>query len=123
MPKVYLHPAQKAQPGPYVTHYQVFVGPGAAFEGVKGVSLDDFPDGLSNTILIVEAAEPVPWTKPQDLPYDPHQPLPRLGGLSRRSFNVALGDRSVRFVPTEVSERSLRAAITRNGGEPRGDIW
>src|SRR5262249_10296771 len=38
-----------------------------------------FPDGTSNTILVAEAAELVPWAKPADLHYHPKQPLPRLG--------------------------------------------
>ena len=34
------------------------------------------------TLMIVEAAEPVPWTKPEDLPYDDGKPLLR----SRRAI-------------------------------------
>ena len=54
------------------TYCQVLVGPGTAFEGPRGLSLTaDFPDGGGNTILAVEAANAVPWTKPEDVVYDP----------------------------------------------------
>jgi hypothetical protein len=39
--------------------------------------------------MVVEAAEAVPWTKPADLPYDPKQPLPKLGGMFKDVFNAA----------------------------------
>ena len=42
---------------PGLTRYQVFVGPGTGFER-PGLTLeDDFPDGLGNIMLAVEAAE------------------------------------------------------------------
>src|SRR5439155_1388856 len=69
MPKTYAAPNAKGDP-PYTTHYQVFVGPGAGFEGKRGLRIGDFTDGTSNTILVAEAARAVPWTKPEDLPYD-----------------------------------------------------
>jgi hypothetical protein len=53
-----------------LTHYQVFVGPGTAFER-DGLTFQDFPDGPSNTLLVVETREAVPWSKPADLEYDP----------------------------------------------------
>src|SRR5712691_6018975 len=57
------------------TYFQAFVGPGAAFEGTKGLTYADFKDGTSNTIMVVEAWDAVPWTKPEDLTYDPDRPL------------------------------------------------
>lgn len=64
---------------PHMTTYRVFVGRGAAFEGPRGISLGSFDDGLDNTLLIVEAAEAVPWTKPAELAYSPEGSLPLLG--------------------------------------------
>jgi prepilin-type processing-associated H-X9-DG protein len=111
------------------THYRVFTGPGTAFE-TPGLQPATFLDGPEQTILVVEAAGAVPWTKPDELPYDPQQPLPPLGvGFSRdlkllgysvgrrRGFNVAFADGSARFVRQDVDEATLRALITRNGGE------
>ena len=121
MPQVYAPFNGKPTPRPYTTFYRVFVGPGAAFEGQKGMSLEkDFLDGTSNTLLIVEAAEAVPWTQPDELAYDPHRPLPQLGGLWPQIFLAALADGSVRSFNLTVSEPTLRAWITRNGGDKPG---
>jgi hypothetical protein len=82
-----------------------------------------FTDGLSNTILLVEGDERVPWTKPEDLHYAADRPLPKLGGLHRHGFVVAMADGSVRMVSKKTSEKTIRAAITPNGGEILGPDW
>jgi prepilin-type processing-associated H-X9-DG protein len=83
-----------------------------------------FPDDTSNTILIAEAAEAVPWTKPGDLTYNPDGDLPRFGGfLFKDGFNVAMADGSVHFVSYKVSPQTLRAAITAAAGDMLGDDW
>jgi hypothetical protein len=124
MPAVYLHPWQPASETPGMTRFQVFVGRGAAFEGQRGLRLPkDFPDGSSNTILIAEAARAVPWTRPEDLPYDPDRPVPRLGDLLWASYFVAFADGSARRLSGETSEATLRALITRNGGDEPGPDW
>ena len=119
MPATYAPPpGKRSKVPPYHTVHHVFVGPGTPFEGCKGIQLrGDFPDGTSDTFLIVEAGPPVPWTKPDDLPYDPDGPLPDLRPLFKDGFRAGLCDGSVRFIPRETSEATLRAAITRNGGE------
>jgi hypothetical protein len=122
MPEIYAPTGTKTKE-PFTTFYQVFYGPGAAFEGKEGKRIPhDFQDGTSNTILFAEAGEPVPWTKPVDLPYAADKPLPKLGGLlpDLPSLNVAMADGSVRSVNRTVSEKTLRAAITPNGGEILG---
>jgi hypothetical protein len=114
---------------PGLTRFQVFVGPGTAFER-DGLTWDDFPDGPANTILVVEAAEPGPWSKPVDLAYAPDRPLPPLEGLFRKSvrflcyevrrkpgFTACFGDGTTRFVSSSNGEETIRALITRNGGE------
>src|SRR5439155_13938759 len=77
MPKVYAPVGVKTR-APHTTFYQAFVGPGAAFEDGMKVKLTNFFDGTSNTLMVAEAAEPVPWTKPDDLPFDPKKPPPAL---------------------------------------------
>jgi hypothetical protein len=118
MPDVFRMPSQPKDATD--THYQGFVGKGAFFEGENGLRLPaDFPDGTSNTIMLVEAAKPVPWTAPEDLPFDVDKPLPKLGSHPGAGFNAALVDGSVRHFQ-KVSEQTLKAAITRNGGEVLG---
>jgi prepilin-type processing-associated H-X9-DG protein len=115
MPKVYAHPGQK---GAGMTHYQGFYGKGAVFEGKNGLRFPaEFPDGTSNTIMIVEAANAVPWTKPADLPYVPDKPLPKLGGLSPGGFNAAFCDGSVHFLKTTIKPMTLHLLIQRNDGQ------
>lgn len=124
MPKIYAPFDGSEPPEPHATFYQVFVGEGAAFEGPKGMRLaQDFPDGTSATVLIVEAGAAVPWTKPDDLPYSPGGPLPKLGGLFKDTIRAALADGSVRSFPRQTSEGTVRAAITRNGGDELGPEW
>jgi len=121
MPSTY-EPYKGEPSGTGMTYFRVFVGPGAAFEGTTGLKDADFKDGTSNTFLIVEAWDPAPWTKPEELPYDPNGPLPRLGGIARDgSFRVGLADGSVQIIPKSVREDTIRAFITRNGNETIDD--
>ena len=114
--KVYTHP-QQPQDTFGLSHYRLFYGKDAMFDLKDGKTFAQITDGLSNTILAVEAAEGVPWTKPDDFLYDAKKPLPKFGGLSANGFNVLMGDGSVRFLSNSVSEKTLRAMITANGGE------
>jgi hypothetical protein len=123
MPVVYSQPGGNDQ-DPHDTFYQVFVGPGTAFEPLEGGRKLDIPsitDGASNTLAVVEGGQSVPWTKPADLSFDPAGPLPKLGGLFKDGFCAAFVDASVRFVgrgmDQEQQESLLKAFITRNGGE------
>jgi hypothetical protein len=117
MPKVYQPVTGKKEPG--LTYYQVFVGKDAPFDGMVVPSRfpASFPDGTANTFLVVEAAEAVPWTKPQDVPYDARKAVPKLGGLFADGFHAAMADGTVRFVPRGAEEKAIRAAITPRGGE------
>ena len=111
----YACPSSPTEPG--MTNYRVFVGDGAAFDLAKPAGIQEFRDGTSNTLMVVEAGEAVPWTKPEDLPFDPEKPLPKLGGHFPGGFNAALMDGSVRFLKTTINPMVLKALITRNGGE------
>jgi hypothetical protein len=116
MPKVYECAAAPKPPGE--TIYRVFVGNGAAFEDRRGLRMTEFLDGTANTILIVEAKQSVPWTKPDELPYSPTQPLSTLGGHHSGGFNVVAANGAVHFIPKDMPEQTLRLLITRNDGQP-----
>ena len=127
MPDCYALPGSPDPPG--YTHYRVFVGHGAAFDPPAApnmaprIRLSNFSDGAAQTILVVEAAQAVPWTKPDELDYDPDKPLPPLGYRFRGGFQVGMADATVHWVRGDVSEQTLRAAITRAGGETLGPDW
>jgi hypothetical protein len=121
MPVLYAAPGRKAKKmPPYHTVCHVFVGKGTPFEaGTRlRLSLVDFPDGMSNTFLIVEAGKPVPWTKPEELCYDPDGPLPELDCIFKDCFRAAMAAGFSRWISKQTSEATLRAAITRNGKKP-----
>ena len=92
------------------------------------LAIADFWDGISNTILAIEAKRDISWTKPEDTPSDPTSPLPapsrptevvaqcRLGFPARRQarkpdlrHNPFCGLAWAGFGPT-VSTSSLRTA-------------
>jgi hypothetical protein len=125
MPKVFQHPKHPDSNAQGLTYYRVFVGEHAPFAPRRMTLFPgSFPDGTSNTILIVEAADPVFWTKPDELPYDPAQPLPRLGGHFRGGgFLAGMADGSVHMVSPGISERTLRSAIDPADGRPLAADW
>jgi Protein of unknown function (DUF1559) len=118
MPKEYVPALAKVEPGH--TFFQCFKGPRAAFRPGKPRTWAgyDFPDGMSNTLVIAEGGEAVPWTKPADLDFDPDKPLPALGGAFEDYINVALADGSTRsFQKAKIHWDRLPAWITPDGGE------
>ncbi|MFV2065609.1 MAG: protein kinase [Pirellulales bacterium] len=116
MPKTYAPPGLQTSER-YSTCYQVITGPDTVFSGQR-LSLSEVTDGLDKTLLVVEAAHAVPWTKPSDLTYQADRQLPRIGGLFANGAHVVLCDGSVGFLTTDPLEDSLlRALITPRGGE------
>jgi len=98
--------------------YYVLVGQGTLFEGRAGIKLSDVPDGTSTTLMIVEAKRTIPWTKPEDIPFDPKKPLPELGGFAVGEFAAAMADGSVRWFNEAKSTDQLARLIMRNDHHP-----
>ena len=128
MPKIFRHPkADSADVPAGYTHYRVLVSPPGAkpsaifTDGLPGPKLLEMPDGASNTVLIVEAAEAVPWTMPEVLLYDRNQPVPKLGGLFKNHSLAAFADGSARSIRSDLPDDKLRAWITKDGGENTDD--
>ena len=67
----------------------MFTGPGTFFVEDEASRREDIKDGADLTITIVEAAEAVPWTKPEDLAFEKEKPLPELEEDPPFSFNIA----------------------------------
>jgi Protein of unknown function (DUF1559) len=100
-----------------MTFYRGFTGGGTVFESGLRLSIVAISDGSSNTIAVVEAGESCVWTKPDDLPFGEKKDLPKLGGLFDGAFHVGLCDGSVRKVKAKFDAATLKAMITRAGGE------
>lgn len=138
MPRRFQHPDRPAS-GAGMTYFQVFaaaprvpypsgisppfpdplmiVPPGQPVPAPK--LPDSFKDGPSDTILIVEAATAVPWTKPEDISYYPVTlQLPRPGDPTKPTFLAAMADGSVRVVPRTIKDKTLRSAINLGDGQP-----
>lgn len=86
------------------------------------VTLNQIPDGTSNTLGVVEAGPPVPWAKPADLPYDPKKPLPKLDGPFANAFHVAMMDGSAFAFRRNIDANALRILIGMDDGEITPDI-
>ncbi len=118
-PKVFAPTRAKAKPGE--TFYRGFAGTGVdagVFEPGAKVGLVGITDGTSNTIGVIDAGEPVIWTKPDtELDIDPKKDFPKLGGMIDGDFYCAMCDGSWKTVKRQFNEKALRAAISRAGGE------
>lgn len=115
MPKVYFHPKAN-KPGDDKTHYRLFYGKGATFELNKSTQLTNITDGTSNTIMAVEAEEPVVWTNPNDLAFDPTKALPKMLSINGK-FSAAFCDGSVRSFKVPIDPEILKLLIQRNDGK------
>jgi RNA polymerase sigma factor (sigma-70 family) len=116
MPAVYAAPGIKSGDR---TYYQAIVGTGSSWEPRRQLRFPaSIPDGTSNTILVVEAANPVPWSKPEDLPFVADQALPKFGGLFGGDFNALFADGAVQFLSAKSDAQVLRFAIMPADGQP-----
>lgn len=115
MPRVYAPIEGVAAPDK--THVRVFVGQMAIFNLTQSRRITAITDGVSNTFLLVESTDPITWTEPTELTYDPQGKMASLGLPSHDYFIVAMADGSVRMVKKATSRQKINAAITAAGNE------
>ncbi len=121
------------------TYYRGFDGPGALFEkrfspshpiqpggklppGVKilngRIGTNQISDGLSNTILCVEARDSIEWTRPDELQFRKTNPLPSLGVDASQDYRIVMIDGKVKTINRfGGNDNAVKDAITIAGGE------
>lgn len=126
MPAVYADPSAPAeQAARGLTTVQVMSGEGTAFVApADAMGFDGISDGTSKTIAIVEALpeNAVPWTKPDDIEFNPDLPLAGVGNPRRTGGLFAAGffDGSIRMITPDVAPELFGALVTPAGGEQVG---
>ncbi len=115
MPFVFRHPSQPERS--QNASYFALTGSETAFRPGKKTSFADIHDGASNTLMLVEAKREIPWTKPEDIPYDSSESLPDLRGFDKAGFHAVLLDGAVRFLSHTLPEKAIRGMITIDGRE------
>jgi len=116
MPRVYKCPEGNLPTGE--TTYLGIAGPGGILEK-PGVGIRDVTDGLSNTILVLDAADSkaVVWTQPVDFMYSPSNPMSGLAGHHGDSFNALLSDGAARLISLSLPTKTILGLFTMSGGE------
>jgi hypothetical protein len=117
MPAVFHSPYD--DPNSCNSGYFALVGAGTLFEGTKGISNAEITDGTNNTLLLAECRRQILWTKPEDILFDPYEPLPQLGGFLTGSMAGVMADGAYRLLSIDrLAEEEVRELIIRNDKRP-----
>jgi hypothetical protein len=117
MPDAYRDPADASNST--TTRFVTITGPQTAFAGQYGPKVANFADGTARTILVLRAGrnKAVPWTKPEDVVFDPEAPLACLGEPDGLGILFARADGAVEFVKRNLPPECFKALVTPAGGE------
>ena len=101
------------------TTLMVFVGDGTPLGGREPVSMADFTDDPSETIMLVEAGpnKAVPWTKPEDIAFDSRDPMAALGAIPEEGLVAVFFSQHTDIIPKDIDPETLKALVTYRGGE------
>ncbi len=116
--KVYMVPGV-SKPGE--TNYRIFTGNGAAFDMVQQSKIQEIADGTSNTLMVFESAEGVPWSKPDEVAFDPEKEVKKLFLWQNDKTNIAMCDGSVRSIGKKMSEKTWKNLIQKADGNVLGE--
>lgn len=100
------------------TRLCVLEGDKTLFQRGQRARMRDITDGSSHTILVAEVGtdKAVPWTKPDELPFDVAHPLESLGKLDKQ-FRAVMGDGSLLSIPSNLPAEVFAALATASGAE------
>jgi hypothetical protein len=117
MPKMYLDRRFQtdADRAKGLTYFRGFVVQDSVF-GTPNLSLQKITNanGMANTIMVVEAGDPVPWTKPEDPSFNGDSPM---GGPDRGDFLILYADGHVSTAKRNVDRKMIRSLIRWNNTE------
>jgi prepilin-type processing-associated H-X9-DG protein len=118
IPEVFQSPGVEIEAGK--TLFLAVTGAGSLFgDGSKGPRMRDVTDGLSNTLMLVEAdpKAAVEWTRPDDWEFDAADPTAGVGELRNGQFNVVFCDGHTQRLSTKIDPTLLKSVVTRDGEE------
>jgi len=124
--------APESPPGAGMTNYVVVlsetpeeaVARNSLFGANSWTRFSDITDGTSNTLLVVEVKEPVPWTQPdvdlhfENMNFQVNGGANSIGSFHPSGANVAFADGSVQFVSDLLDTQTLRLMIQPADGTP-----
>ncbi len=122
-PSVYQCPSRGQDPASGLCDYSVIMGEETAFFDEHAKSFADITDGASNTICVVERAEPINWMDPlNEITFEEalegiNEEDGKVGSRHTRGINVGMFDGSVHFVSDTIDENVWKALLTIAGGE------
>lgn len=96
-----------------MTNIVGFASENSALGTGGGLESRTFTDGLSNTLLVVETTQALPWTKPVDIEGELDPAL----FFTNHPFTYLTVDGEVHSLGDRPSDETLRKMISRNGGE------
>ena len=125
MPSIYACPSNPQGRESGDTHYLAIDGPGSILNSLEPARPEDLVDSPNQTLMVVEARHSgVHWTEPRDIDIRQAQSASPEGLSSFHSggFHAVLADGSVRYFPETIPPQTLKALMTRDGGELVGDF-
>lgn len=127
MPPIYSSQGEESARG--MTRYLGIVGPdtvitsklGQPNSGRPGTRISRILDGTANTIMVVEAAKAVPWTKPEDISFEMERGFDPLKNQLSNQFLALMTNGAIHFldIPAndEKKQKLLLDSFTYAGGE------
>lgn len=116
MPAVYKTPGvQEANK----TSVHLLEGEGTPFDQGKAPAIRDFRDGLSKTVIVIQAGPDKAeiWTKPGGLPIDPKEPVKSLGNIGEQGTNALNGDGTIRKIDADIAPETLLNLVRHSNGK------
>ena len=110
------------------TSYVAVVGPETAWPGSESITLKDVTDSRESTLLVVEVTNSdIQWMEPRDMSLEDalaginNPARPGISSPHKHGAHCLRADGSVRFLIEKIPPETLRALLTRAGGETVGE--